>query len=406
MSAFGLIGRKLSHSFSPFLHEKLGSAPYALMELEPEMVPVFLRNTDWDGMNVTIPYKKTVLPLCAELSETARRSGSVNTLLRCPGGWRGENTDCDGFLAMLRLAGLDPKGKKVLIFGSGGVSGTVKLALEQSGADSVTVISRTGPENYGNLSRHADAQLLVNCTPVGMYPENGQAVVSLSDFPKCEAVADLIYNPARTALLLDAEARSIPHTGGLSMLAAQAIAASALFLGKKPDWDALPELLRAVRLRTENIVLIGMPGCGKTSVGQALSLLTGRAFFDADTEIEKNAGMRIPEIFRAEGEAGFRARETAVLAELGKRSGIILATGGGAVTREENIPLLRQNGTLLHLTRPTELLATDGRPVSQAVPLEELARVRMPLYAKYADRTFSNTRSIEETAKAIAEALL
>ena len=406
MSAFGLIGRRLSHSFSPLLHEKLGSAPYSLIELEPEKIPDFLQNTDLDGMNVTIPYKKTVLPLCAELSETARRTGSVNTLLRCPGGWRGENTDYDGFLAMLRLAGLDPKGKKALLFGSGGVSGTVKLALEQSGADSVTVISRTGPENYANLSRHADAQLLVNCTPVGMYPENGQAVVSLFDFPKCEAVADLVYNPARTALLLDAEARGIPHTGGLSMLAAQAIAASALFLQKSPQWDALPELLRTVRLRTENIVLIGMPGCGKTTVGRALAALTGRPFLDADEEIEKVAEKTVPEIFRTEGEAGFRARETAVLAELGKRSGIILATGGGAVTREENIPLLRQNGTLLHLIRPTELLATDGRPVSQTVSPEALARVRMPLYRKYADRTFSNTGSAQETAKSIAEAFL
>ena len=402
----GLLGRKLGHSYSPAIHAQLGDYEYALYEKEPEELPDFLQRGDFTGLNVTIPYKKAVVPYCTALSETAQLLGSVNTLLRRPDGTLyGHNTDYDGFLSLVRQSGVEAAGKKALVLGSGGASVTAQAVLRTLGAQ-VVVISRSGEDNYENLSRHADAAIVVNTTPVGMYPHNGERPVDLTAFPACRAVYDIVYNPERTALMLQAEALGIPAFGGLHMLVAQAKAASELWQGKPIPHSETPRIESLLRAGMRNLVLIGMPGCGKSTVAAALGEATGREVCDSDALIEELAGMPIPEIFAQQGEAAFRAYETQAIAQLGKRSGIVLATGGGCVTRSENYPLLHQNGTILWLQRDLAALPTDGRPLSQAGKLEAMYALRRPLYARFADHTISNNGSVEETVAAVKEALL
>ena len=406
MKRCGLLGERLGHSYSPAIHAMLGDYEYRLYECPRDKLGDFLEARDFDGLNVTIPYKKAVLPYCAELSPMAAAIGSVNTLLRRPdGSLYGDNTDAFGFESLLRHAGLDPAGRKCLVLGSGGASATVQAVLRQLGAGSVTVISRGGEDNYGNLSRHRDAELLVNTTPVGMYPGNGLAPVDLTAFPGCRGVVDLIYNPARTALLLQAERLGIPCAGGLWMLAAQAKRASELFTGSAIPDDVIPCITAALRRETENVILIGMPGSGKTTVAMALAEKLRRPVLDSDAAVEETAGIPIPAIFEREEEAGFRRRETAALAELGKRGGIILATGGGSVTRPENYDLLHQNGTILWLQRDIAKLPTDGRPISQSRDLSELLRERTPAYTRFADHIIDNNGTVEETLCRILEVL-
>lgn len=399
----GLLGETLGHSYSPMLHSLLADYEYRLFEVPQDGLSAFLKSDSWDGLNVTIPYKKAVVPYCDALSEAAETLQSVNTLVRRPDGTLyGDNTDLYGFLYMVRKSGIDPVGKKALVLGSGGAGVTVKAALERLGA-AVTVISRSGPDNYEHLDRHADARIIVNTTPVGMYPRNGAAAVDLTRFPHCEGVLDIVYNPARTALLLQAEALGIPCIGGLSMLTAQAKRACELFTGASVDDSVLERVERTVDRRLRNIILIGMPGCGKSTVAKALGEALGREVVEADALIAEKAGMPIPEIFTRQGEEGFRALETAVLAEQGKRSGIILSTGGGCVTREENYPLLHQNGTIFCLTRGLDKLPTDGRPISQSTDLAALYARRKPLYEHFADVTVSNDGPPADTLNAIME---
>ena len=400
---FGLLGRKLGHSWSPRIHELLCGYPYELYEVEPDELEVFLKTTDLAGMNVTIPYKKAVLPFCTSLSPAAKAIGSVNTLVRTETGWYGDNTDHAGFVTMTKACGVSPAGKKALVFGSGGASLAVIAALRDMGVSRLVNISRTGPDNYGNLDRHADAEILVNTTPLGMYPDTGKAPVSLESFPNCQAVLDVIYNPERTALLLDAEARNIPHAGGLLMLVAQARRSAEQFAGKAIPDERVYEITEILRWETRNIILIGMPGCGKSSIGRMLSQRLDRPFTDADKIIETQAGMTIPEIFRAEGEEGFRRRETAALAELGKASGTIIATGGGCVTRPENYPLLHQNGVIVWIRRDLKMLPTAGRPLSQANPVEKLYAQRKELYAAFADVIVRSDENMNHTVNKILE---
>ena len=328
--------------------------------------------------------------------------GSVNTLLRRPDGTLyGDNTDAFGFESLLRHAGLDPKGKKCLVLGSGGASVTVQAVLRHLGAGSVTVISRSGEDNYHNLARHQDAELLVNATPVGMYPGNGLAAVDLTAFPACRGVLDVIYNPRRTALLQQAEALGIPCSDGLPMLVAQAKAAEEHFFGTAIDDGENERILAQLRQETENIVLIGMPGCGKTTVGQALAQKTGREAIDLDKRIAARAGCSIPEIFARGGEAEFRALEREETAKAGALSGKILLTGGGVVKTPENYPSLRQNGRIYHLLRPIEVLPTDGRPLSQGADLTAMWAEREPLYRRFRDAAIENTGTVEDTADAI-----
>ena len=399
---YGLLGRKLGHSWSVPIHAALGCAGYRLYELEPEKLAAFLRRTDIGGLNVTIPYKRDVMPLCDEIDPAAADIGSVNTLVRgADGKLRGYNTDIDGFCYMARRAGIGFAGKKVVVLGSGGASLTAQAAARREGAQEITVISRSGPDNYGNLDRHGDAEIVVNTTPVGMYPGNGAAPVDLSAFPRCEGVLDVIYNPRRTALLLQAEALGIPCCDGLPMLVAQAKTAEERFFGKPISDEENERILSQLRREMGNIVLIGMPGSGKSSIGQLLADLTGREAVDIDQKIMDRAGCSIPEIFAQGGEAAFRALEREETAKAGALTGKILLTGGGVVKTPENYGALRQNGRVYHLLRDLNVLPTDGRPLSQGADLAAMWRQREPLYRAFRDVSMDNNGPAAETAQAI-----
>ena len=398
---YGLLGERLGHSFSPQIHRDLAGYDYQLLPTPPEAVEDLFARRAFQGLNVTIPYKRMVMPLCDEIDPRAAAIGAVNTVVNRNGRLTGYNTDIDGFLYMARRAGVDMAGKKVVILGSGGTSRTARAAAGELGAREIVTVSRRGEDNYQNLSRHADAQVLVNTTPVGMYPNWGQSPVSLESFPALEGVLDVVYNPLRTALLLQAEERGLPRSCGLPMLVAQAKRAAELFTGQNIDDSRAEAVLHGLRGQLTNIVLIGMPGCGKTTVGRALAGKLGRTFVDLDEEIVRRAGMPIPEIFAREGEAGFRERESALVREFGERTGLVVSTGGGVVTRRENYIPLKQNGLLLHLRRDPAALPTDGRPLSQATAPEELWRRRAPLYAAFADGEIDNNGTLAGTLEQI-----
>ena len=401
----GLLGGKLGHSYSPQIHGRLGDYPYALFEKSPEDLEDFLQNGDFTGINVTIPYKKAVIPYCAELSDRAKKLGAVNTIVRRPdGSLVGHNTDYFGFASMLQRSGLTVAGKKVLVLGSGGASATAVAVLQEAEAN-VVVISRSGENNYDNLHLHKDAAVIVNTTPVGMYPNVGQSPVTLDAFPHLEGVLDVVYNPAKTQILLDAEKCGIVAENGLWMLVAQAKESAEWFSGSNISDAVIADIHAQLRRQMENIVLIGMPGCGKSTIGKALANKLGKTFVDADEEIVKLAGMSIPQIFEKEGEAGFRAWETKALAELGKRSGLVIATGGGCVTQQRNYPLLHQNGTLLWIKRSIDQLPTEGRPLSQKGKLQEMYAIREPMYRQFADNTIENCGSIVDAVEQILEVL-
>ena len=402
----GLLGKKLGHSYSPEIHAALADYEYRLYERGEDELEAFLKEGDWDGLNVTIPYKKTVMPFCAELSERARRIGSVNTLVRRPdGGIFGDNTDAYGFEKLVGRSGIEPAGKKALVLGSGGASVTVCAVLRELGVRSLTVISREGEDNYENLSRHREAELIVNTTPVGMYPNNGASPLDLSAFPICAGVLDVVYNPARTALLLQAEELGIAHAGGLYMLVAQAKRAAELFTGRTIDDAVIDRIASGLSARMGNIVIVGMPGSGKSSISRLLGERLGRPVYEADELIAAEAGMSIPEIFSSQGEARFRELETLILGRLGKLSGAVISTGGGCVTREENYPLLHQNGRIVWLQRDIDKLPKEGRPISQKNDLAQLYSLRRPMYQRFSDLTADNNGSFQETLEGILEAL-
>jgi len=403
---YGLIGEKLGHSFSPAIHAKLGDYEYRLIELKPEELGDFLQTGDFDGLNVTIPYKKAVMPYCSELTAQAQRIGSVNTIVRrSDGTLLGHNTDYDGFDYLLRSAGAQVAGKKALVLGTGGASLTVHTVLHDLGVGESVAISRSGPDNYENLDRHADARIIVNATPVGMYPNTGVSPVDLDRFPHLEGVFDLIYNPARTQLLLDGERRGLCRANGLGMLVAQAKAAAERFLNCAIPDERVAEITRDMERDTQNLLLVGMPGCGKSTVGQALADRLGRTLVDTDTLIEEMAGCTIPEIFARDGEEAFRRLEHGALCRAGKQSGLVIATGGGIVTRPENRDPMRQNSTVIFLRRELSQLPTEGRPVSQANDLSDLYRRRLPLYEAAADWTVDNNGPLEETVADIIRRL-
>lgn len=401
----GLLGRKLGHSYSPQIHNLLGDYSYVLFEKEPEELENFLKNGNFSGLNVTIPYKKEVIPYLSELSPTAKKMGCVNTVLRrSDGTLYGHNTDYFGFTSLVRHAGLSVAGKKVLVLGSGGASNTAVAALKDLGASPV-VISRSGENNYQNLHRHINAAAIVNTTPVGTYPNTGVSPIDLGLFPHLEGVLDVIYNPARTQLLLDAEKLGIPRENGLWMLVAQAKEAAEVFTGRKISDAVIEKIYRQLSHQMKNIVLIGMPGCGKTTIGTLLAEKLGRTLADADEKIIALAGKSIPEIFAQDGEPTFRDWETKALTELGKQSGLVIATGGGCVTQKRNYPLLHQNGYLVWLERDWSKLPTDGRPLSQANDLGKMYAARKPLYEAFADIRVENTDTPEETLQKILDAL-
>ena len=403
---YGLLGEHLGHSFSPQIHAMLCGYEYKLYEQERENLNSFLDNCGLDGMNVTIPYKKDVLPYCAWLSDAVKRIGSANTLVKREDGWHAYNTDYFGFKLMVESTGIEPAGRKCVILGSGGAMLAVRTALEDMGAKEIVVVSRGGENNYDNLHLHADAQIVVNATPVGMYPNVGKAAASLESFPSCIAAFDIVYNPARTEFIMQAEQKGIPCRSGLYMLVAQAHRAAELFTGLEIPRERIEEVLRVLENQTHNIILIGMPGCGKSSVGKALAELCAKRFVDADEKLFETFGMSAGEMINSHGEEYFRQRETEVLAELGKQSGLVIATGGGCVTRKENYKLLHQNGEIFWLRRSLDKLPTEGRPLSQQGSLEAMFEKRAPMYEAFADFVIDNdSGSIEDTANAILEAL-
>ncbi len=398
---YGLLGETLGHSFSPQIHQALADYDYRLYPTPQPAVAELFRRREFRGLNVTIPYKQTVIPLCDEVDPQAAAIGAVNTVVNRDGRLTGYNTDIDGLIYLARRAGVDMAGKKVAVLGSGGTSRTAQAAARKLGAAQIVVISRNGEDNYGNLSRHEDTQVIVNTTPVGMYPRCGVAPVSLEAFPRLEGLLDVVYNPLRTALLMEAEARGIPCSCGLPMLVAQARRAAELFTGADIPDDRLEEVVSSLNAQMRNVVLIGMPGCGKSAVGRALARRLGKEFLDLDRLIEAEAGKPIPEIFAEEGEDAFRTLESAAVRKAGARTGCILSTGGGVVTRPENYAPLHQNGVIVHLTRSLEKLPTAGRPVSQSTDLRALWRRREALYQSFADLTADNNGSIEDTVRTV-----
>ncbi|MBR6676794.1 MAG: shikimate kinase [Clostridia bacterium] len=402
---YGLLGEHLPHSYSPLIHSMLGDYEYSLIEKAPHQVEDFIKNGDFKGINVTIPYKKTVIPYLDCLSTRAQRIGSVNVVVRRDDGTLfGDNSDYGGFLSLVKASGIRIAGKKVLVLGSGGASLTVQAVLSDLNAGSVIVISRSGEDNYENISKHSDADVIVNTTPVGMYPNCGESPVSLSAFTKLSGVLDLIYNPQKTALILEAERRKVKAMGGLHMLVAQAVLASGMFFNKRMDERLISTVEKKVAAMMKNVTLIGMPGCGKSTIGKRLAALTGRRFVDIDAEIVKHAGKTIPEIFASEGEDEFRRLETLVTEKFTKESGCIISCGGGIVTREENRDLLRQNSTVVFISRNIEMLATKGRPLSATSSAEDLWKQRGPMYKAWSDVKILNL-GINPTAVAIAKTL-
>lgn len=399
----GLIGRKLGHSFSPEIHSYLADYEYKLYEMEEEQVGEFLKSCPLKALNVTIPYKKTVMPFLTHISETAMRIGSVNTIVKRDDGLYGYNTDYYGFSYMVKKSGIEIKDKKVLVLGSGGASLTVIAVLSDMKAREIITISRTGENNYENISRHRDADVIVNTTPVGMYPNNGEAPVDLKMFDSLSGVLDLIYNPSETRLLYDAKMLGIPYINGLSMLVAQGKKAAEIFTGEEISDSEIDSITKRLSEKTRNIVLIGMPGCGKSTAGKLLSERLSREFVDTDEIIERDSGMPIPEIFSLYGEEEFRKREHEAASEAGKGKGTVIATGGGIITRAENRYPLKQNSVTVWLKRDLSLLPLDGRPVSQNNSLTELYKKRAPLYEDFADITVSVSENAEETVQRIIE---
>lgn len=431
---YGLIGKTLVHSYSKEIHEALGRYQYQLFSLAEDEMPDFINARDFRGLNVTIPYKKDVIPLCDEVTDLARGIGAVNTLFwkdsagdqgnaECSGQAGasgginpegkilvGHNTDYEGFLYAASRAGIDFEGKGVLILGTGGTSLMARRAAADQNAAKIYIASRhpemdppSGSEiqdagilstvSYDQLPEiAASIDVIVNTTPVGTFPNNMQQVIRLKDFPGCQAVIDVIYNPFKTALLMEAEKLGLKYTNGLPMLVAQATAAAGYFLGTPGAFQKENQrIIKSMQQQMGNIVLIGMPGTGKSIIGKLLAELTGKTLQDTDAKIEEEAEMTIPEIFEKEGEAGFRDRESAICKKLGKERNLIIATGGGAILRPENIAALRQNGTLVHITRSIDKLPTRGRPLSKNIEaLKKMEAQRMPLYKSAADITFRN----------------
>ena len=403
---YGVLGRVLGHSYSPAIYQAFAGLDYVKLEREPEEVEAFLRGDEWEGVNVTIPYKFTAAKICDELTERARKLGNVNTVTRLADGrLLGDNTDYAGFQVLVTSLGLPLAGRKVVVHGGDGGAGTTCMqVLRDLGADPVA-ITLTGPDNYDNLERHADATLLVNCTPVGMAPNCPDSVVSLDTYPALEGLVDIVYNPARTGLQLQAEERGLPHAGGLLMLVAQAAEALKTYTGEEVGFERIADVTARLSASEQNIVLIGMPGCGKTRVGENLARILGRTHVDMDHMFSRRYATSCSDYILGQGEAAFRARETELLQETTARSKLVISCGGGVVTQPGNYALLHQNGFIVMLNRPLNELSKKGRPISQRDGVEKLAEQRMPAYRGWADLIVDSLDCAAHTAEAVAEKL-
>ena len=408
---YGLIGHPLGHSFSKEIHEALGRYHYEIHDLEENKLHDFLSRRDFCGINVTIPYKQAVIPYLDVISQRAKAIGAVNTIVCKDGLLYGYNTDFDGMRLGLTKAGITVKGKKVLILGTGGTSKTAKAVAAALGAKAVYKVSRSAKD--GALSyeqayqKHADADVIINTTPCGMYPDSEKMPVDLDRFTNLSGVFDAIYRPLYTNLILAAKERSIPASGGLYMLTAQAVRAAELFTGEAFSKDCIDALYRNLLSGKRNIVLIGMPGVGKTHVGSILAELLHRPFYDSDKVIVERIGMPIAEYFAQNGEEAFRLIETEVLKELSQLSGAVIATGGGSMTREENVRTVKRNGHLVFLDRPVDELKTSkDRPLStDREKVRALFEVRYPIFIRIADLHIHSGKNANETAHMILEKL-
>ena len=402
---FGLLGRTLGHSFSPRIHNALGNTNYELFEREPSQLQEFFANPELQGINITFPYKVNALEACDVVDPRAERIGCVNTMVRKDGKWHGYNTDYDGFVFTLKHAGIDVSGKECIILGDGASSATVHVALEDLGAKSITHLSRKTAPRYTDAPNYYEtAQIIINCTPIGMYPHNPASLIDIMQFSKLEGVVDLIYNPRRTVLLLQAEMMGIPHCDGLPFLVAQGVEAANHFQGESFGTKEIEQILRDMRCEKENIILIGMPGVGKTTVGKAIGKKMGRTCIDVDQELAKEIG-DISKYITEQGEVAFREKEAEMIAKLGTQTGIVISTGGGCVTVPKNFAHLRQNGRIYQLTQPVEKLSTSGRVLSSGgiERLRELEETRTPMYESFAQCIVEHNRNAPETVAAILE---
>ncbi len=390
---YGCIGEKLAHSFSKEIHNALADYDYRIIEVEREALGDFARQGDFAAINVTIPYKEMIMPYLYEIDEHAKSIGAVNTVVNRDGKLYGYNTDFFGMSALLSHAGVSVKGKRVLILGTGGTSKTAYAVAVAEGAREVVRVSRTGREDaisYKEMyERHTDAEVVINTTPVGMYPNIFDKAIELEKFPCLVGVIDAVYNPLRTPMILDAERRGIPAAGGLYMLVAQAVRASEIFIGTRYGVDELERVYRKMVSEKENIVLIGMPASGKSTVGALLSKALGRRLIDTDMLIEEKAGKDIPKIFSEDGESAFRELEAEVIRECSRETGAIIATGGGAVLCAQNADALRENGRIYFIDRPLEkLMPTKDRPLSSTrEDLDRRYKERYGIYTAVADVT-------------------
>jgi shikimate dehydrogenase len=407
---YGLLGEHLSHSYSQIIHEKLGLYAYELFPMPPERIGVFLATRGFAGLNVTIPYKTAVAKYCDVIDPEAKAIGAINTMYFKAGGLHGTNTDYYGLAYAAKRAGISFQDKKVLILGGGGTSCTAQALSSDSGAAELFVAERKPKQHadginfisYANLPH--DAEIIVNTTPVGMFPNNLESIIHLSDFPKCVGVLDVIYNPFSTVLILEAKELGIPNSGGLPMLVAQASRAAELFTGRKDLHKETERIILELENELCNIVLTGMPGSGKTTLGKKLANKINKTFVDLDREIEKVAGKSIPEIFQEDGEPKFRELETQVAMEFGKQKGLVISTGGGVLLNPLNAMALKQNGKMVFIDRPVPLLATSGRPLSTSQEaLAKMEQERRPFYEKNADVILLNRGPFIKALSALVE---
>lgn len=407
---YGLLGEKLGHSFSAIIHARLGLYEYELCPVEKEDFPLFMERRAFSGINVTIPYKKDVIAYCKEISPEAALCGAVNTIVNRNGELFGFNTDILGLQALMEKVGVSLSGKNVLILGSGGTSGTALSLCQKMGAGRVQRVSRTGKGEsltYKEALACRDTQVIINTTPCGMYPQIDASPIDLDAFPRLEAVVDAVYNPLNSQFVLEGKKRGIPSVGGLFMLVAQAVYAAGIFTGTKDLEARIDSIYEELLKEKQNVVLIGMPGSGKSTIGRALAERLGKEFVDSDEQIVKAAGVSIPEIFAKEGETAFRDRESQVIGELSIRQGAVIATGGGAVLREKNLALLRGNGVLVFLDAPLESLrATADRPLSSDfAALKQRYEERYEIYCRAANYRIPVSRNVEENVSAMIKEL-
>lgn len=401
MAEFCLIGKRLDYSYSKIVHNKLGY-DYDLTEVKEEDLASFIRSGKYRAFNVTIPYKKAVIPFLDEISPEAKVLGVVNLVVREGGKLKGYNMDIRGLEYALKKTGVSLAGKKVLILGSGNTSETAEYLAKENGAGAIVKISRSGEDNYQNIARHKDAAYIINTTPVGTFPGNEDCLIDLSMFPALEGVQEVIYNPFKTRLVLQAEDRELKVATGLDMLVGQAAYSAEKFHGTLPPESEVDRIVKEILSEDKNVVLVGMPSCGKTTIGRALAAKFGREFVDADEEIVKAHG-DIPQIFAKEGEDAFRLYESEVIAEVAKKHRLVIATGGGAVLKERNRLNLRQNGMIVYLRRDLAALTDEGRPLSQGGRIQKLFEEREPIYRALAEVIVDNNGSVEDAVNRIID---